>query len=152
MERLIEQILETNKTKREAERVVSVARIKDVIRSRDYEQTEVLERELYLQLKGQEDILCDIVDDPQELINVRAMATRLFIAHVLRLVPKQPHLEALAEGLSRHQSPLIRLGALLGYSDSEKIECVKEFLSDPHPAVVEEAKEILEDAQQEWHK
>ena len=87
MERLIEQILETNKTKREAERVVSVARIKDVIRSRDYEQTEVLERELYLQLKGQEDILCDIVDDPQELINVRAMATRLFIAHVLRASP-----------------------------------------------------------------
>lgn len=131
---------------RDYERMRSVERIKDVIRSRDSEENTALEQSLYTDLRGQEDILSDIANDPQELINIRAMATRLFIAQIFSLKAREYRLEALADQLSHHESPLIRLGALLGFSDSRKFERVREYLSDRHPVVVDQAQEILEDA------
>lgn len=128
------------------EKISSVENIKDLIRSRDSEEIAVLEQELYVRLRGKEDILFEIADDPQELINVRAMATRLFIARVFRLSPENPYLEGLADHLSNHKSALIRLGALLGYSDVGKIDCVCKYLSDPHSTLVEQVREILDDA------
>ncbi len=139
--------VEQSPVDRENERIWSVERIKDIIRSRDSEQIAVLEDDLYDRLNGQEDIFSHIANDPQELINVRAMAARLFIATVFRLGSSGAHLQALADPLSRHRSPLIRLGVLLGYSDAGNMECVRKFLADPHPAVAEQALEILEDAQ-----
>jgi len=49
----------------------------------------------------------------------------------------------------RHESPLIRLGALLGLADAGKWNKVAEFIKDPNSTIVEEATELLGHAEQE---
>jgi hypothetical protein len=110
--------------------------IRDIIRSSSVEEAELLESRLYKQLNGKESILIDVVVDSNELINVRAMAARLYVSKTGQA----------GAAIRDHNSALIRLGVLLGYADAEKWELVNEFINDPNPVVADEAKELLEDA------
>jgi cell division protein FtsB len=117
--------------------LIAVQLIKDIIRSSDIEESEEAENELYRQLTGRETVLQNIAMDSNELINVRAMAARLFVAKLGRAETE----------LLNHRSSLIRLGVVLGFADARKWDLVKKFINDPHPVVAEEAKELLEDVE-----
>lgn len=116
--------------------LTAVQLIKDIIRSSDIEESEVAENELYRKLTGRETILQSIVMNPNELINVRAMAARLLVAKFGRAETK----------LLSHRSSLVRLGVVLGFADANEWDEVRKFTSDPHLVVSKEAQELLEDA------
>jgi hypothetical protein len=126
----------------------SVKVIKDIIRSSELDDTADLERKLYTRLDGYEFILEYIAMDHRELINVRAMAARLFFARVKSQDYTQRSLanELMAASIAKHDIPLIRLGVVLGLADAQAWEDVKIFLTDPHPKVKQRAEELLEDA------
>ena len=84
--------------------------------------------------------LFQIVEDDNELLNVRAMAARLLTAGV----PDLPPLDYAR--LREHPSPLVRLGTLLGLGDCGRRDRLKDFLNDPVSQIVEEAEDLLEDA------
>jgi hypothetical protein len=119
--------------------------IKDIIRARDEEDIESLEKELYRLLQGQEQILVETVLDDTYLINVRAMAARLFLAKTAKSGKKIK--QTTLDLLFRHPSPLIRLGVVLGLADACAWDAVRSFCDDAHSTVADEAKELLADAE-----
>lgn len=126
----------------------SVKVIKDIIRSSELDDTADLERKLYTQLDGYELILEYIAMDERELINVRAMAARLFFARIKSQDYTQRSLanKLMASSIAKHAIPLIRLGVVLGLADAQAWDDIKSFLTDPHPKVKQRAEELLEDA------
>jgi hypothetical protein len=132
---------------RQYEKRKAILLIQGIVQAYNLGETDVLERELYSRIHSQEDILSDIINDPQQRISIRAMASRLFIAKVFgsRTLAWKNHLRNLAAAISYHESPMIRMGALLGYSDAGATEIVRNYLSDPHPTVSAEALDLLED-------
>lgn len=124
--------------------------IKDIIRAVSDREMDKITLQLYKRLQRQEHLLADLVDDRHELINVRAMAARLLIARIHTpefLSCGDIILHSKVHSIEKHNSPLIRLGALLGFADAGNWEKVKEFSKDPHSTVAEEAKELIEDAE-----
>jgi hypothetical protein len=131
----------------EALHSISVKVIKAIIRSSELDDTADLEHKLYALLDGHELILRNIAMDHRELINVRAMAARLFFARVKSQNYNQRSLiNNMAASIAKHDIPLIRLGVVLGLADAQAWEDVKSFLTDPHPKVKQRAEELLEDA------
>ncbi|MGA7954866.1 MAG: hypothetical protein WCA07_15235 [Gloeobacterales cyanobacterium] len=126
----------------------SVKVIKDIIRSSELDDTADLERKLYTLLDGYEIILGYIAMDNRELINVRAMAARLFFARIKSQDYTQCSLanKLMAASIAKHAIPLIRLGVVLGLADARAWDDIKSFLTDPHPKVKQRAEELLEDA------
>jgi hypothetical protein len=119
--------------------------IKDIIRARDEDEIASIETELYSMLAGHEQALSDITLDKVYLINVRAMAARLFLAKIAK--PGTSLNRAVFEPLLKNQSPLIRLGVVWGLADAGDWDAVRSFTNDSHMAVAEEARDLLADAE-----
>lgn len=116
---------------------------KRIIKTSDLSESEDIENEMQHYLTDDKDILVDIAFDRSELINVRAMATRIFVA---MLQPSDDRsLQYACERLTHHKDPMIRNGALLGFADAGAWKMVKLFVDDSDSIVQEEAIEILDD-------
>ncbi|WP_164929491.1 hypothetical protein [Gloeobacter violaceus] len=126
-------------------RAQAVNLIKDIIRSSDVEDALHAENALYTLLSGRDDILGIIAMSKAEFINVRAMAARLFFANPASY-PNSQKIDSLHKALEKHDSPLIRLGVVLGLADAGAWEQVENFSGDAHPTVAERARELLDEA------
>jgi hypothetical protein len=120
--------------------------IKDLIRSREDSEAEELENRLKETVGNQDEIFLALITDPEELINVRAIATRYFVGAANRNKPTYSLIRAL---LSQHGSALIRCGVIRGLQDAKEIENIRPFLNDQTPGVVAVAKEALEEIEEE---
>lgn len=128
-----------------------VEAIRDLIKSRDDEDILLCEQIVWNLVYLQEEQLVPIILDKKELLNVRAMAARLLFAKSVSIKDRNPELGMVLDALSQHASPLIRLGVVLGLGDAWDFKRVREFLTDLHPKVAEEAQDILDDAEEEGH-
>lgn len=130
----------------------TVRLIKDIIRSCELDDTFHFEQAIYKLTEGNEDILGKIALQKDELINVRGMAARLLFARVQNQEYKQlrrPNslrVDSLCRLIEKHESPLIRLGVVLGYADAGVWNRVRDFCNNQHPVVAQRARELLEDA------
>jgi hypothetical protein len=126
----------------------TVSFIKDIIRSSDPDTASKLEERIYKTISGNEDILGNIALQKDELINVRAMAARLLFARVQSqdYDLKPLRVARLCRAIENHESPLIRLGVVLGYADAGVWNRVSDFCQDQHAVVAQRARELLEDA------
>jgi hypothetical protein len=128
-----------------------VEAIRELIKSRDDEDMLLCEQIVWNLVYLHEEQLVPIILDKEELINVRAMAARLLFAKSISIRARIPELGLLLDALSQHGSPLIRLGVVLGLGDAWDFKRVSVFLKDLHPKVVEEAQDILDEAEEEGH-
>jgi len=117
--------------------------IKRIIKTPNLGEADSIEAEIQAYIIDAKDILLDIASNSGELINVRAMAARLFVGMLQQSDPRFLHLGC--ERLVHHSSPMIRHGALLGFADIEDRGRVKLFQRDHHPIVRSEAAEILDE-------
>lgn len=127
---------------------VAIARIKDIIRAQEPQEIQELEEALYNDLGSRYEILSDVALDEEALINIRAIAARLFVSKVgsRSMVTGLSERETGLTRLAEHDNPLIRLGVVLGFADARNWEKVRDFAADTHPSVREEARELLNDA------
>jgi hypothetical protein len=88
------------------------------------------------------DSLRDIALDPNEVLTLRGQAARCFVA----IFGKDSSLEPSLREIRESENTMVRLGALLGYEDSDNFAMVETFIEDPFPNIAREAREILEDA------
>ncbi len=112
--------------------------IKDLIRSCDQDEADQLKTIIFNELEGNINILSEIALDDSNLINVRAIAARLFFAKVTNT--------PLHHSLRGHRSSLIRLGVVYGLADSGQWEEVSKYLRDRHATVSKRTQEIIDDA------
>jgi hypothetical protein len=119
--------------------------IEDIITAQQEDEIEEYQAQLYETVAEHTSLLGQIVLDSSRLINVRAMAARLFLGRVAPL-GGDGFQEQLARQAMGNKSPLVRLGAVLGLADAGDIRSIRPFLMDSFPEVAKTAQEILDDA------
>jgi hypothetical protein len=122
-----------------------VAEIKNFIRSgEEVEEIDGIKAICEI-VEGHEEFLLKIIEDRDELINVRAVASRVLSwkAHSVNLYNER--LQSMLKRFSHTKSPLIRLGALLGANDAGDIISMRSYVGDDNPEIDKEARELLED-------
>lgn len=120
-----------------------IADIREMIRSTDPVESDEYERSVVRHAANNRVILLQIAEDPELLKNVRAVATRLFIGMTQ---PSDSHyLLHGRDRLSTHSSPMIRLGAAMGFAEKGDDQRVRLMQNDPHPVVQEEVEDLLEE-------
>jgi len=123
------------------------AAVSVLMRIPEDDEQEALEGLIYWKVEGKEHILFDMANNDGVMYAMRGVLARLFAARVGRVDDTRYRFHLAL--LRIHRLALVRLGTVMGFEDAKNREAVEDFLTDPHDVVAKEARELLEDWDEE---